>query len=58
MCEHDIKGTELSEDMLNRVAGGLTPSQVGQRGDPVPTVSGLDSLRTPLGRLPPLSGSS
>ena len=47
MCEHEIKGTELSDDMLNRVAGGLTSSQVGQRGDPVPTVSDLDRLGTP-----------
>lgn len=31
------KHTELGEEMLDQVTGGLTSSQVGQRGDAVPT---------------------
>jgi len=47
MNEHDVSRIELSEEILELVAGGLTSSQVGQRGDAVPTVmSGPDRIGT------------
>ena len=48
MNEPNVSRIELSDEMLERVAGGLTSSQVGQRGDAVPTVmSGPNRIGTP-----------
>ena len=38
---------ELGEELLERVAGGLTSSQVGQRGDAVQALYVRDGKDTP-----------
>ena len=48
MNEPNVSHIELSNEMLEQVSGGLTSSQVGQRGDPVATVvSGPNRIGTP-----------
>jgi len=46
MNEPNVSQIELSNEMLEQVSGGLTSSQVGQRGDEVPTVPGPDRIDT------------
>jgi hypothetical protein len=38
MNKPNVSQIELSNEVLEQVLGGLTSSQVGQRGDAVPTV--------------------
>jgi hypothetical protein len=48
MNESNVSQIELSNEKLEQVLGGLTSSQVGQRGDAVPTVMcGPNRIGTP-----------
>ena len=48
MNEPNVSPLELSNDLLEQVLGGLTSSQVGQRGDALPTVmSYFNRIGTP-----------
>jgi hypothetical protein len=45
MTDHETI-TELTDEQLDMIAGGLTASQIGQRGDAVPAIGPNSTLIT------------